>query len=186
MLHRKHLLRRRGRNADAVPSHRRRKRKAVVAVSVAAIALTVLPQQVAQAHSTWGYGVRMVWQTSNFCVRGSGAQTHNWHIIETQTTTSNCSAALWRNAGYIRHRAEWYVNGRYCHYIPEQVMSNSDWIARTEYPVDVFWRGCNNGVGVHVWITMDTWHWAAFGAYWYPNWGGWPGIRPVTGHCHCP
>lgn len=67
------------------------------------------------------------------------------------------------------------------------LIQNSGWATQLTWDsnVDVFWSGCNRGVGVNTYITMDsTW-------YSYDTWGGraqWDSgsRRPAEGHCHCP
>lgn len=121
-----------------------------------------------------------------FCVEASGFQRHDYHVIKTTSLGDYaCYGVKDRDAGFIKHRAEWYVNGRYCAYLSEQTSTYRTFALTTTLFQDVWSLGCNNGPGVHVWITTDTWNWAAYGPYWYPYYGGY-GIRPITGHCHCP
>jgi len=144
----------------------------------------IFAPQAAQAHYNETYGGRCVYLSNNFSVLGEARQYHGYSQYYTSTKTNQSSAYLNRNPGYIRNRAEYYADGRYCAYVGERSNSTVTYQLATYINQDI-WPWCNNRSGVNVYITMDTWNWAAFGSYWYPNWGG-GGIRPITGHCHCP
>ncbi len=92
---------------------------------------------------------------------------------------------MYRDPSYIRQRGEMYASGRYCLSIAERQNTTRTYWVTTQLNFDV-WPYCNNGPGNNVYITLDYWGWAAYGAAWYPSWGGNGGVRPMTGHCHCP
>lgn len=116
-----------------------------------------------------------------------GEQWHDRHVIETTAMVGAyaCGSRLQRDPGQIGHRAEWYVNGRFCAYLSEQWSQTRWWSFQTFVNQDVWHLGCNNGAGVHVTISMDTWNYVQYGRTWFPPYGG-PGVRPITRHCHCP
>ena len=161
-----------------------------MALAASALSLVGLPQTAAVGHDWPQVGGRYVYTSGNFCVRGEGYQNHTYSGIVTYIE-GPCSYVKSRSPSYIRHRSEYFKGwpGQpyyFCAYVPEKQNGTTTAALRTHVPRDVFWDGCNFGVGVWVDISMDTWHWSAYGSYWYPNWGGWPGIRPTTHHCHCP
>lgn len=123
------------------------------------------------------------------CVRADAEQDHNRSLVRTETRVARCTGGINTNApGDIRHRAEWYADGRFCVYIPEQRSPTTSYQFTSYVNEDVWYKGCNNGPGVNVYISMDTWNWAwSFRENrWVADYGGNPGTRPITGHCHCP
>lgn len=172
-----------------MPQYSRWRRRSPTGLGVAAVAgivLGLLVPQPVSAHSLVFSNTRVPYYSDNFCVRTYGEQSHSYSIIRTETRTSRCTLPLNVGAGSTKHRAEWYADGRYCAYIGEVTSNASMASMQTVINQDVWLLGCNNGPGVNVTITMDTWSWSAYKGYWYPNYGGWPGSRPITGHCHCP
>lgn len=130
----------------------------------------------------------MPYYSNDFCVRAYGEQSHAYSIFRTEIRTARCTGPYAIEVNAIRHRAEWYADGRYCAYFNETTNPSQMSQLQTIIDQDVWYLGCNNGPGVNVGITMDTWNWAYFQRRpgWYPNYGGWPGSRPITQHCHCP
>jgi hypothetical protein len=148
------------------------------------VLLSLLSVQSASAHtSVQARTVRV--HSGTICVDAYGEQSHGYHIVRTNVRWDSCRQSLYRDAGDIWHRAEWYVNGRYCAYLSPQYSTYGGSSYQTSITQDVWPLGCNNGPGVHVTISMDTWNAAYHVRTWYPAYGG-PGVRPITSHCHCP
>lgn len=161
-----------------------RQRQRLRVLGLFAVALTVLPLQAASAHtSSQNRTVRV--HSGTICVDAYGEQGHNYHIVRTTVRWDSCRQVLHRDAGHIGHHAKWYADGRYCAYM-DPVYSTSSWYShQTSITEDVWYLGCNNGPGVNVTITMDTWNYARHINTWYPPYGG-PGVRPITSHCPLP
>lgn len=158
---------------------------------IAVLGLTLGSQAPASAH--WNLMTRTVvpyYSANAICVRAYAEQDHDHSVIRTETLgPPGCNAGINTNAvGDIRHRAQWFADGRYCAYVEEQRSDSTRYQYQTNVSQDVWYLGCNNGPGVNVYITMDTWNWAwSFRENrWVANYGGDPGQRPITGHCHCP
>ena len=165
---------------------------------LASISLALLPQQSAVAHdSTTRYRERISAHIPEMCVRHGAEQNHTWHYVMTISQTANCFDPLYRDPGYINQRQEYYKSppwngaGAYtrCAVNPYYTF----WSKNTRrayqlsriYNEDIWGWGCNHGPGVHVTITMDTWHRVAYNHAWFPSIDG-AAYRPYTSHCHCP
>ncbi len=134
---------------------------------VATMAAVFGPQTSAQAHNQYIDRWTFVWATNAFCVSAEGAMTHYDESYTTATWTSdgidNCRAAAPRNAPYIHNQAAFFSNGNLCGSYPERQLQDS---GRNFLTTTV-------GFSIAPWCpghaTMDTWNWAAYGSYWYPQ-----------------
>jgi len=169
---------------------------AALAVAVAASAL-VIPAAAppAGAHNSESSRYGVVYAGHNQCVFGHDKQNHGGGVLsrsnETVSTVAAgnlCGGAYTVEPGMITHRADTYKAiapgqpGQLCVRGTWQYSPTRSYNFHQQTNTDI-WHQCNNGSGVHVYITQDVWHgvWGANVHFWLM--GSW---RPSTGHCHCP
>ena len=149
---------------------------------LATMALSPALAQPASAHGGESTRAGVLGGVAGHCVNGNVRQAHGWHWVNTFRTTCNLGRATW-HAQYqeyykVRPGENW---GTYCFEEGWHESGHQDQFFN-HYGWDI-WNWCNNGVGVWVVLTIDSWH-----DSWKEN-HGWvwpPGWRPATSHCHCP
>jgi hypothetical protein len=163
--------------------------KLFLAITALAATMAFVPQATpAVAHDSWSNGWRWIhWPNpgETLCVGASGWQNHAEHWIGTHAMWGDCGTTKARPANALWNRGEWYWAGRFCFQVgwkSNQLDAHTLWTTRF---LDLGQHGCD--MRHHDWLTMDTWQVAAADNWqWLPNAEGWPGARPMTGHCHCP
>lgn len=142
----------------------------------------MLVPQPATSHPSTEDRYRQVYSEPGFCVLANARQDHTWHRMET-TTRNSCGAFATTHTQYQQYYKvpTWGAPGTYCfsegwHQSPPNVTS---WVKFYDYDI---WYWCNNGGGVNVWLSIDSWQYS-----YKPNYGfvGAP-WRPASRHCHCP
>ncbi|MDQ3641041.1 MAG: hypothetical protein M3450_06135 [Actinomycetota bacterium] len=150
---------------------------------LAAIALSGTLVQPASAHGGSDYRGGQLSAEPGHCVYGEVFQTHASHEITTHRRTCQFTEATW-HAQYQEYYKVWPGDswGTYCFKEGWHESPNIQNSFSMHYSWDI-WTWCNNGVDVHVVITIDSRQ-----DSWKENWGYvWPPMwRPATEHCHCP
>lgn len=126
----------------------------------------------------------LVYGETGFCVQGGVTQAHSWHSVSTYMTNCQNNVSTW-HAQYQQYYkvvpGAYY--GRFCFSEPGKQSNNQAAFTNT-YTWDI-WNWCNDGPGVNVVLTVDSWQWSWDGRAGSPGWKGnvW---TPATSHCHCP
>jgi len=147
----------------------------------------------AMAHNSQSRKQGFVYAGNNQCVRGDDRQNHGGALLSRSVNTISllangnlCGGAFTVDPGHIAQRGEIYKDGQWppCAVGGWQYNPSRSYDFYWQTNEDVwFYNGCNNGPGVHVYLTHDIWH-----AVWGVNTGSWliGSFRPATAHCHCP
>lgn len=181
----------------------RRTRRSLRAVALALALVGLVGAPRAEAHNSWNRMTQWAyvwkqpptgWQT-NYCTLANNGQNHGQHYMETIVRGlhgQSCNGNGYVKINHIVHKMEYYKTrvwgqpGQYCgtqgwYYNgidDDHLVENRTW--------DI-WSFCNYGVGIHVYLSVDTFQYTnghfepVPGQYWYGR-----DFRPATVHCHCP
>lgn len=132
----------------------------------------------------------MLYGSSTFCTNGTVDQNRTWHYIPTAAYGGNRACGRGLTATQFAQAQSYYKTpligqpGTYCGsvgwiYSPTGIKTYQQF---NNWDIwSYFGNACNNGVGVNVYITIDSWQYAMENGVWQG--GVW---RPATWHCRCP
>ena len=116
-------------------------------------------------------------------MHGSVNQAHTWHDISTWRTNCQNIWPTWHAQLLEYYKTpRWGQPGTYCFNNGWHQSGQRENVMHRFWGFDI-WHGCNNGGGVWVVLTVDSWQgsWDSNAGVW--RIGSW---RPATAHCHCP
>lgn len=154
------------------------------ALLLSAVALMLIPVP-AQAHQSLNERSGNVSCTSLQTTSGNAALDHSFETIQVTAGPAGCfpnyNPQVLGPNGYQLGGLFYHDGVGPCYGTGQITNSVSASSLQWRSFRDVFFDGCNRGLGVNTYITMDTWFYSFNGAYFQS--GNW---RPAVGHCHCP
>lgn len=159
----------------------------ISAVLLAAVITLIGQMTPAEAHNSEGKRQGRLFGSPTFCTFGTVVQNHGYHWVETSAWGGDRScdrgAANTSHTQYQQYykTAVWGQPGTYCGFEGWHMSGGGQPSFVKVYNWDIWHMPCNNGGGVNVWISIDSWQYSAWNGVW--NGGVW---RPATAHCHCP
>lgn len=146
------------------------------------------PMTAASAHDSVGARGGRLFSSPTICVDGAVVQNHGYHWMQTTAlgggrTCDWGPVRTWHTQYQEYYKtAVWGQPGTYCGF---RGWNQSPDGGHVDYVLvnnwDIWHMPCNNGAGVNVWISIDSWQYSWWNNTW--NGGAW---RPATAHCHCP
>jgi hypothetical protein len=159
-----------------------------VTLAVIALSAMVAVPRPANAHwvveGGWPPGQRdgMIYGEQGFCVHGQVTQEHRWHQVSTHRRDCSDLRNTWHTQFQQYYKVwPWGAPGAFCFSEGWKESPDSRAVWTVHYPWDI-WHWCNNGAGVNVILTIDSWQYSWQDGVGYKG-GVW---RPATRHCHCP